>query len=67
MDLELKGKERWSPVLVIACLMAAEGTEVIVHDRNEERAAAVAKSINDTGGVQFMCWATCRQTKVRTP
>ncbi|MBS7565511.1 SDR family oxidoreductase [Mucilaginibacter sp. Bleaf8] len=34
----------------IARLLAAEGAEVIVHGRNEERAAAVVKSINDTGG-----------------
>ena len=34
----------------IARLMAAEGAEVIVHGRNEGRAAAVAKSIMDTGG-----------------
>lgn len=56
MNLELKGKR----VLVTgsstglgeatARLLAAEGAEVIVHGRNEERAAAVANSINDTGG-----------------
>ena len=56
MDLELKGKR----VLItgssaglgeaIARIMAAEGAEIIVHGRNEERAEAVAKSINDTGG-----------------
>jgi 3-oxoacyl-[acyl-carrier protein] reductase len=56
MDLELKGKRALvtgsSAGLgeAIARLMAAEGAEVIVHGRNEERAAAVAKSINDTGG-----------------
>ncbi|CAM4001193.1 NAD(P)-dependent dehydrogenase, short-chain alcohol dehydrogenase family [Pedobacter westerhofensis] len=56
MDLKFKTKR----VLVtgssaglgeaIARLMAAEGAEVVVHGRNEERAATVARSINDTGG-----------------
>lgn len=56
MDLKLEGKRALvtgsSAGLgeAIARLMAAEGAEVIVHGRNEERAAAVAKSINDTGG-----------------
>ncbi|WP_374950726.1 SDR family NAD(P)-dependent oxidoreductase [Mucilaginibacter sp.] len=56
MDLKLNGKRALvtgsSAGLgeAIAHLMAAEGAEVIVHGRNEERAAAVAKSINDTGG-----------------
>jgi 3-oxoacyl-[acyl-carrier protein] reductase len=56
MDLQLKGKRALvtgsSAGLgeAIAQLLAAEGAEVIVHGRNEERAAAVAKSINDTGG-----------------
>lgn len=56
MDLQLKGKR----VLVTgssaglgeatARLLAAEGAEVIVHGRNEQRAAAVAESINQSGG-----------------
>jgi len=56
MDLKFKTKR----VLVtgssaglgeaIARLMAAEGAEVVVHGRNKERAATVARSINDTGG-----------------
>ena len=56
MDLKLKRKRALitgsSTGLgeAIVRLMAAEGAEVIVHGRNEERAAAVAKSINDTGG-----------------
>jgi NAD(P)-dependent dehydrogenase (short-subunit alcohol dehydrogenase family) len=56
MDLKLKGKRALvtgsSAGLdeAIARLLAAEAAEVIVHGRNEERAAAVAKSINDTGG-----------------
>jgi 3-oxoacyl-[acyl-carrier protein] reductase len=56
MDLQLKGKRALvtgsSAGLgeAIARLLAAEGAEVIVHGRNEERAAAVAKSIKDIGG-----------------
>ncbi|MGY4537085.1 3-oxoacyl-[acyl-carrier protein] reductase [Mucilaginibacter sp. UYNi724] len=56
MDLQLKGKRALitgsSAGLgeAIARLLAAEGAEVIIHGRNEERAAAVAKSINDTRG-----------------
>jgi len=56
MDLQLKGKR----VLVtgssaglgeaIARLLAAEGAEVIVHGRHEQRAAAVRDSINKGGG-----------------
>lgn len=56
MDLQLKGKR----VLVTgssaglgeatARLLSAEGAEVIVHGRNQERAAAVAESINQSGG-----------------
>lgn len=56
MDLQLKGKR----VLVTgssaglgeatARLLAAEGAEVIVHGRNEQRAAAVTDSINQSGG-----------------
>ncbi|QEC74645.1 SDR family NAD(P)-dependent oxidoreductase [Mucilaginibacter ginsenosidivorax] len=56
MDLQLKGKR----VLVTgssaglgeatARLLAAEGAEVIVHGRNQERGAAVAESINQSGG-----------------
>jgi 3-oxoacyl-[acyl-carrier protein] reductase len=56
MDLQLKGKRALvtgsSAGLgeAIARLLAAEGADVIVHGRNEERAAAVAKSINAAGG-----------------
>jgi 3-oxoacyl-[acyl-carrier protein] reductase len=56
MDLQLKEKRALvtgsSAGLgeAIARLLAAEGAEVIVHGRNEERAAAVTKSIKDTGG-----------------
>lgn len=56
MNLHLKGKRALitgsSAGLgeAIARLLAAEGAEVIVHGRNEERAAAVTKIINDTGG-----------------
>jgi 3-oxoacyl-[acyl-carrier protein] reductase len=57
MDLQLKGKRALvtgsSTGLgeAIARLLAAEGTEVIVHGRNEERAAAVAESIRVAGGL----------------
>lgn len=57
MDLQLKGKR----VLVTgsstglgeatARLLAAEGAEVIVHGRDKERTAAVAESINQSGGM----------------
>jgi 3-oxoacyl-[acyl-carrier protein] reductase len=56
MDLKLKGKRALvtgsSAGLgeAIARLLAAEGAEVIVHGRDEARAARVAKSINETGG-----------------
>lgn len=56
MDLKLKGKRALvtgsSSGLgeAIARLLAAEGAEVIVHGRNEERAAAVVKSIVHFGG-----------------
>lgn len=56
MDLQLKGKRALvtgsSAGLgeAISRLLSAEGAEVIVHGRNEERAAAVVKSINHTGG-----------------
>ncbi|GAB3921973.1 SDR family NAD(P)-dependent oxidoreductase [Mucilaginibacter myungsuensis] len=56
MDLNLKGKRALvtgsSAGLgeAIARLLAAEGAEVIVHGRNEDRAAAVTNSINDTDG-----------------
>jgi 3-oxoacyl-[acyl-carrier protein] reductase len=56
MDLQLKGKRALvtgsSAGLgeAIVRLLAAEGAEVIVHGRNEDRAAAVTKNINDTGG-----------------
>jgi NAD(P)-dependent dehydrogenase (short-subunit alcohol dehydrogenase family) len=56
VDLKLKGKRALvtgsSAGLgeAIARLLAAKGPKVIVHGRNEERAAAVAKIINDTGG-----------------
>lgn len=57
MDFKLKGKR----ALVtgssagigegIARLLAAEGAEVIVHGRNEQRAAVVADSIRESGGL----------------
>lgn len=56
MDLQLQGKRALvtgsSAGLgeAIARLLAAEGADVIVHGRNEERAAAVVKGIHDTGG-----------------
>ena len=56
MDLKLKGKRALvtgsSAGLgeAIVRLLAAEGAEVIVHGRNEDRAAAVTNSINDTSG-----------------
>lgn len=56
MDLQLKGKRALitgsSAGLgdAIARLLADEGAEVIVHGRNEPRAASVTKSINDSGG-----------------
>jgi 3-oxoacyl-[acyl-carrier protein] reductase len=56
MDLKLKGKRALvtgsSAGLgeAIARLLAAEGAEVIVHGRDEARAATVAKSISETGG-----------------
>lgn len=56
MDLQLKGKKALvtgsSAGLgeAIARLLAAEGASVIIHGRNEERAAHVAGSIRDAGG-----------------
>lgn len=56
MDLQLKGKRALVTGSTtgigeaIARVMAAEGAEVIVHGRNEERAAAVTDSITTTGG-----------------
>ena len=56
MDLNLKGKRALitgsSSGLgeAIARLLAAEGAEVIVHGRNEERAARVADEIRAAGG-----------------
>ena len=60
MDLDLTGKR----ALVtgssdgigkaIAMRLAAEGTEVIVHGRNEERANAVCEEIVDAGGQAFV-------------
>jgi NAD(P)-dependent dehydrogenase (short-subunit alcohol dehydrogenase family) len=56
MDLQLKGKRALvtgsSAGLgeAIARLLAAEGAEVMVHGRNGDRAAAVVKSIVDSGG-----------------
>ena len=56
MDLQIKGKKALvtgsSAGLgeAIAKLLAAEGASVIVHGRNEVRAAAVADSIRNMGG-----------------
>jgi NAD(P)-dependent dehydrogenase (short-subunit alcohol dehydrogenase family) len=73
MDLKLRGKRALitgsSAGLgeAIARLMAAEGAEVIVHGRNKERTASVAKAFMMPVDKPFMFWATCRQTKARTP
>lgn len=56
MDLKLEGKRALvtgsSSGLgkAIVCLLAAEGASVIVHGRNEQRCAAIAKGIRETGG-----------------
>jgi len=57
MDLKLKGKRALvtgsSSGLgeAIVRLLAAEGAAVIVHGRDEQRSAAIAESIRETGGI----------------
>jgi len=57
MDLKLKGKRALvtgsSSGLgeAIVRLLAAEGVAVIVHGRNQQRSAAIAESIQETGGL----------------
>lgn len=59
MDLRIKGKRALitgsSSGLgeAIAIMLAAEGAEVIVHGRDEERTKAVMDKINQTGGTAF--------------